>query len=55
MAGIDQLTEEQSEKEEKRLDHLLRVCERQQIVQNMFYTQESVMDASLRKTQEKKQ
>lgn len=55
MSSVEKLSAEDFAREEKRLSHLLEVCERQQLIQNMFYTTESVMDASLRKTQEKKQ
>lgn len=42
----EKMGEEQINIEAKKLEEMLEVCKRQQIIQNMFYGQEYVIDAS---------
>jgi hypothetical protein len=51
---MSSLAEEEIQKLDSRLQSLLETSKRQQIVQNMYYAQESVVDASQRASEAEK-
>lgn len=51
---LEKLPEEEASKLDVSLQQLLETSKRQQIVQNLYYSQESVIDVSLRSSQSSK-